>query len=61
MPLVNISILKGKPPEYVKAIADGVNAAVIETMAFPDDDKNRARDHRSYRQRIPFTVTGGTR
>ena len=39
MPLVNISILKGKSPEYIKAIADGINSAVIETMGFPDDDR----------------------
>lgn len=39
MPLVNISILKGKSPEYIKAIADGVNAAVVETMGFPADDR----------------------
>jgi len=39
MPLVNISILKGKSPEYIKAIADGINSAVIETMDFPDDDR----------------------
>ncbi len=39
MPLVNISILKGKSPEYIKAVADGINSAVIETMAFPDDDR----------------------
>ena len=38
MPLVNISILKGKSPQYIKAIADGVNSAVIETMGFPADD-----------------------
>ncbi len=38
MPLVNISILKGKSPAYIKAIADGVNSAVIETMGFPEDD-----------------------
>ena len=38
MPLVNISILKGKSPEYIKAVADGINSAVIETMGFPDDD-----------------------
>ncbi len=24
MPLVNISILKGKSPEYIKAVADGI-------------------------------------
>lgn len=39
MPLVNIAILKGKPPEYIKAVADGVNSAVIETMGFPSDDR----------------------
>jgi phenylpyruvate tautomerase PptA (4-oxalocrotonate tautomerase family) len=39
MPLVNISILKGKSPEYINAVANGVNSAVIETMGFPDDDR----------------------
>ena len=39
MPLVNISILKGKSAAYKKAIADGVNSAVIETMGFPADDR----------------------
>ncbi len=39
MPLVNISILKGKSPEYIKAVSDGINLAVIETMGFPDDDR----------------------
>lgn len=39
MPLVNISILKGKPKEYVIAVADSINSAVIETMDFPDDDR----------------------
>lgn len=39
MPLVNISILKGKPAEYAIAVADSINSAVIETMDFPDDDR----------------------
>lgn len=39
MPLVNISILKGQTPEYIKAVSDGVNSAVIETMGFPLDDR----------------------
>lgn len=39
MPLVNISILKGKSSKYKRAIADGINSAVIETMDFPDDDR----------------------
>jgi phenylpyruvate tautomerase PptA (4-oxalocrotonate tautomerase family) len=39
MPQVTISILKGKSPEYIKAIADGLNSAVIKTLRFPDDDR----------------------
>ena len=39
MPFVTISILKGKSPAYVKAVADGINSAVIETMGFPADDR----------------------
>ena len=39
MPLVTISILKGKSPEYIQAVGDSINSAVIETMAFPDDDR----------------------
>jgi phenylpyruvate tautomerase PptA (4-oxalocrotonate tautomerase family) len=39
MPLVTISILKGKSPQYVKAVGDSVNSAVIETMNFPADDR----------------------
>lgn len=39
MPLVNISVLKGKSQEYIKAVSDGINSAVIETMDFPDDDR----------------------
>jgi hypothetical protein len=40
MPLINISIPKGKSPEYVKAVADGVNSAVLATFeGFPPDDR----------------------
>jgi len=39
MPLVDISILTGKSPEYIKAVGDSINAAVIETMGFPADDR----------------------
>lgn len=39
MPFVNIAILEGKGAAYAKAVADGVNAAVIETMDFPADDR----------------------
>lgn len=39
MPFVQIAILKGKSPAYARAVADAVNAAVIETMDFPADDR----------------------
>jgi phenylpyruvate tautomerase PptA (4-oxalocrotonate tautomerase family) len=50
MPLVNISIPKGKSPEYVKAIADAVNSAVLATLeGFPPDDRYQIiHEHESY-------------
>ena len=50
MPLVNISIPKGKSPEYVKAIADGVNSAVLDTLEeFPADDRYQIiHEHEPY-------------
>ena len=50
MPLVNISIPKGKSPEYVKAIADGVNSAVLAAFeGFPPDDRYQIiHEHESY-------------
>ena len=50
MPLVNIAIPKGKPPAYVKAIADGVNSAVLTTLeGFPPDDRYQViHEHEPY-------------
>ncbi len=50
MPLVNISIPKGKSPEYVKAIADAVNSAVLATFqGFPPDDRYQIiHEHEPY-------------
>ena len=39
MPFVTITLLKGKGKEYIKAVTDGINSSVIETMGFPDDDR----------------------
>jgi phenylpyruvate tautomerase PptA (4-oxalocrotonate tautomerase family) len=39
MPLVNISLLAGKPPAYVRAIADGVHRALHEAYDAPPDDR----------------------
>jgi 4-oxalocrotonate tautomerase len=32
MPLVRISLLRGKPPAYRKAIRDGIYRAMIDTF-----------------------------
>ena len=39
MPLVRISLLKGKSPEYLRAIADGVHQALHEAFSAPADDR----------------------
>jgi hypothetical protein len=50
MPLVNISIPKGKSADYVKAIADAVNSAVLAAFeGFPADDRYQIiHEHESY-------------
>ncbi|TKR30222.1 tautomerase family protein [Luteimonas gilva] len=39
MPLVRIDLRAGKPPEYLRAIADGIYAAMREAFAVPEDDR----------------------
>lgn len=41
MPLVKVEIVKGKNPEYKKAIMDGVHSALVETIKIPDWDRNQ--------------------
>jgi 4-oxalocrotonate tautomerase len=39
MPLTRVSLLKGKPPEYRKAILDGLYQAMREPFGVPEDDR----------------------
>ena len=39
MPLVYISLFKGKPREHIRAIADGVHQALVDTYNVPPDDR----------------------
>jgi phenylpyruvate tautomerase PptA (4-oxalocrotonate tautomerase family) len=39
MPLVYISLLKGKPREYIRAISNGVHEAMVETYKVPLGDR----------------------
>lgn len=39
MPLVEITLRKGKPPEYVRSIADAVHEALVAQANVPQDDR----------------------
>ena len=39
MPLVRISLIKGKPADHVRAIADGVHKALVATFDAPEEDR----------------------
>jgi 4-oxalocrotonate tautomerase len=39
MPLTRVSLLKGKPPEYRKAILEGLYQAMREVFGVPEDDR----------------------
>ncbi|TWB49608.1 tautomerase family protein [Nitrospirillum viridazoti] len=39
MPLVRISLIKGKPAAHIRAIADGVHQALTDTFGVPADDR----------------------
>lgn len=39
MPLVRITLIDGKPEAYRRAIADGVQRALVQTAAVPEDDR----------------------
>lgn len=39
MPLIRISLIKGKSREYIHAIGDGVHHALIDAYGIPPDDR----------------------
>src|SRR5262245_42077021 len=39
MPLTRIALRRGKPPQHLQAIMDGVYAAMRETFDVPEDDR----------------------
>ena len=39
MPLVRVSLRKGKSPSYLSAIGESVHAAMVETINVPADDR----------------------
>lgn len=39
MPYARISLLAGKPPGHLRAVADGLHRALVETFGVPPDDR----------------------
>lgn len=39
MPLIQISLIKGKPKKYVRAVADGIHNALCSVWGIPEDDR----------------------
>ncbi|MEO2218666.1 tautomerase family protein [Chromobacterium vaccinii] len=39
MPYARISLRKGKPPQYLRALADGIHQAMAECIAVPPKDR----------------------
>jgi phenylpyruvate tautomerase PptA (4-oxalocrotonate tautomerase family) len=39
MPLVRVSLRKGKSPSHLTAIGEGIHAAMVETINVPADDR----------------------
>ena len=41
MPLVKISLRKGRSPDYKRALFEGVHAALVEAFLIPDSDRHQ--------------------
>jgi len=41
MPLVKISLLKGKSPDYKRALLDGIHSALVDAFLIPDYDRRQ--------------------
>ncbi|UTH72784.1 tautomerase family protein [Chromobacterium sp. IIBBL 290-4] len=39
MPYARISLLKGKSPQYLRALADGIHQAMVDSIAVPPADR----------------------
>lgn len=39
MPLVNLSLVKGKPRDHIRAISNGIHRGLVEAYGVPEDDK----------------------
>ncbi|MGO7155437.1 tautomerase family protein [Rhizobium leguminosarum] len=52
MPLVRISLRKGKSPDYLMALADNIQRALVETFDVPENDRFQAIHQHDERELI---------
>lgn len=46
MPLVRISLVRGKSPAHIRAISDGIQRGLVEAFQAPEDDRFQIVDQR---------------
>jgi len=46
MPFTRISLLKGKSPEYLRALSDSLHQTLVESFEVPPDDRFQVIDQR---------------
>jgi len=39
MPFIRVTLLKGKPPDYLRAVSEGLDRALVETFDVPANDR----------------------
>ena len=42
MPMSRVSLLRGKPPEYLQALSDSLHLALVQAFEVPPDDRFQA-------------------
>ena len=62
MPFARISLLKGKSSEFLRALSDGVHAALVDAFNVPPDDRFQAiHQHEAGELIFDRTYLGGPR
>lgn len=62
MPYVRVSLIKGKSPEYIKKLSDGIHQSLVESFEVPQDDRFQViHQHESYELVFDKHYMGGPR
>lgn len=62
MPMSRISLLKGKSPDYLRAVSDSLHQALVDTFGVPADDRFQViHQHEPYEMSFDRHYLGGPR